>query len=258
MTTMHARRDFLRQLSALGALAAGGLLPGRARAGAPPKVQILGDSMIAGAIGLLFVELFEQRYGCTVERRGKVSSGLARPDFYDWIEAGAKAHAEFEPEVVLCMFGGNDGQGLYMGKDRRGEAQWIRYGDPGWDREYVRRINAFADAVAPTDQWLFWIGMPQMRLPKLHERVGHLNALFETEMAIRPHGRYLDVWSLLADRRGNYTDKLMVRGKKAKIRAADGVHLTRWGGQAVVDGLEPFIADTLDLAPVVTDASVER
>lgn len=235
---MQTRRRFLFQWASLAAAPL--LVSRRAHAGA--KILMIGDSMIAGGFGLFLAEDLQREHGHQVDRRGKSSTGLARPDFYDWITVGAVARAESKPTAVICMFGGNDGQGLYMG--RKANPEWIRYGEPEWTPEYRRRINAFADAVTADGELLFWIGMPQMRLDRLRERVGHMNTIYEAEMAIRPNARFVPIWDVLA-MNGEYSDHVMIDGKRTRVRTGDGVHLTPAGAHYLADYVRPHIADVL-------------
>ena len=233
---MTTRRRFL---SLLGAAPAAALVPGVAHAGGA-KVLMIGSSMMAGGFGLYLGQQLEAAHGCVVERRTKVSSGLARPDFHDWIANGAAAREEVQPDIVVCMFGGNDGQGLWMGPDQ--EPPWYRYGEPGWVPEYRRRVNQFADAVAPERERLFWIGMLQVRGDKLHERVAVMNTIYESEMAIRPNARYISTWDELTVN-GKYSDKIMVDGSRMRVRAGDGVHVSPTGAHVLADFIQPFIAE---------------
>jgi hypothetical protein len=250
------RRTFLNSLagaSATMALATG-LLRGRdALAGDPAlqadpeadakKVSILGDSMIAGGFGLYLEQALEKKQGHAVARHGKSSTGLARPDFYDWIKQGRHERESQHPDAVVVMFGGNDGQGLWMGK--KAEPKWIRYEEENWTPEYRRRVNAFADTVTGGGETLIWIGMPVMRPSKLHKRVGHMNDIYRAEMAIRPRAHFVDIWPLLADAAGKYTDHVKIEGKRVRVRAQDGVHLSRSGAHHLVGQVAPKIADIL-------------
>jgi hypothetical protein len=237
---MHPRRRFLSQCAALP-LACAPLLASR-RASAGAKILMIGDSMIAGGFGLFLAEDLEREHGYEVDRRGKSSTGLARPDFHDWITVGGAARAEAKPNAVVCMFGGNDGQGLYMGKTA--DPEWIRYGEPEWTPEYRRRINAFADAVTAAGEYLFWIGMPQMRLDRLRDRVAHMNTIYEAEMAIRPNARFVPIWDVLAVN-GKYSDHVEVAGKRTRVRTGDGVHITSQGAHYLADFVRPHIAGLL-------------
>ncbi len=216
-----ARRSFLGGalraplLGLLGGItgALTGLSPRRARAGTP-RVLLLGDSMIAGALGLFLENALRREHGYEVQRYGKSSTGLARPDFFSWMkEAKRQIEAFPAPDAVVAMFGGNDVQGLYMGREKRkggvrGNVKWITWHDEGWRHEYARRITEFADIVAPDGRLLFWISMPVMRPEKFHSRVHKVNTIARAEMAIRPGGRFIDIWRLLADSDGNYTDRI--------------------------------------------------
>lgn len=233
---MQSRRRFLTSLAALP-VASLAFAPRAARASA--KILMVGDSMIAGGFGLFLAQDLEREHGFEVDRRGKSSTGLARPDFHDWIRVGGAARAEAEPNAVVCMFGGNDGQGLYMGKD-----QWIRYGEPEWTPEYRRRVNAFADAVTANGERLIWIGMPQMRLDRLHDRVGHMNTIYAAEMAIRPNARFVPIWDVLAVD-GKYSDHLEIDGKRTRVRTGDGVHITTAGAHYLAEFVRPFVAGIL-------------
>ena len=197
-----------------------------------PKVLIVGDSMIAGGFGLYLARSLAKEHGYSVHRHGKSSTGLARPDFFDWIKEAKRVVKEFTPDVSVVMFGGNDVQGLYMGK-----GEWIRWNEPGWADEYAKRVNAFCDVIAPDGQKIYWVGMPVMRPPKFHHRVQRVNTIFRAEMAIRRGATFVDTWDVLADPQGEYADRIVVnppdahdapqaRGKRVRVRAGDGIHLS--------------------------------
>jgi hypothetical protein len=233
------RRRALALLAGVPTLA---LLPCPARAEAP-RILMIGSSTMAGGFGLYLGQDLEREHGCVIDRQGKPSTGLARPDFHDWVKAGAAARAAFRPDVVLCLFGGNDGQGLYMG--RRAAEEWIRWGEPGWIPEYRRRVNAFADAVAPSlTERLVWIGMQQVRAEQLRSRVAIMNEVFETEMALRPNARYVDTWGALSDN-GKYSDHMTVAGKRSRVRTGDGVHVTPSGAHVLADHVRPHVVAML-------------
>lgn len=246
------RRLLLSALGAAGAVA----LPrtGLAKAKAPPedpnatKILVLGDSMIAGGVGLFLENGLRREHGYNVRRKGKSSTGLARPDFFSWPKEAAAQVEAFQPDAVVAMFGGNDVQGLYMGK-----GEWITWPEPEWPAEYARRVNAFADIVAPAGQPLFWIGMPVMRPEKFHLRVQRVNTIYRAEMAIRPGGRFIDIWRLLADANGEYSDRLDVDGlpggKTERVRAGDGIHLSVAGAHRVAAHVRAIIHETLSGAP---------
>ena len=256
------RRGFMAGVAGLAGAAA--LRPGEARADrygpqGGTRVLVIGDSMIAGGFGLYLARALGER-GYDTTRRGKSSSGLARPDFFDWLAEAKRLVGETPYDATVVMFGGNDVQGLYMGK-----GEWITWDDEGWSEEYARRINALADIVAPAGQQLFWIGMPVMRPSKFHARVQRVNTIYRAEMAIRPGGMFVDIWSVLADEDGQYSDHIYVtqggtegdsqaepteppsedapkpKRKKILVRAGDGIHLTVAGAHYLTDHVEQVV-----------------
>jgi hypothetical protein len=243
------RRAFLHCLAGASALAAfshDSLALAGPEAGSAPnakKISILGDSMIAGGFGLYLEQALEKDPGYLVARQGKSSTGLARPDFYNWMKEGQSQCQKEHPDAVVVMFGGNDGQGLWMG--RKAEPKWIRYEEEGWTAEYRRRVNEFADVVSAGGKELIWIGMPVMRPTKLHSRVAHMNDIYRAEMAIRPNAHFIDIWPILANGEGKYADHVKVDGKKVRVRAQDGVHLSRSGAHHLVSQVAPQIAQIM-------------
>jgi len=229
------RRTFVLGVSA-GLTAA--LLPRGSRAASGKKILIMGGSQIAGGLGLYLGNQLEAQ-GYTVHRKAKSSSGLARPDFFDWPSEAARQYEEFRPDATVCLFGGNDGQGLHMGKGA--DPKWIRWDDAAWDAEYSRRVDAFAEAVSPEGEMVLWLGMPMVRPPKLRSRVHHMNEIFEATMAARDNRHFLSTWAVLADAKGGYTDHLVIDGKRVLLRGHDGVHLTVKGAHHVADAVAPMV-----------------
>jgi hypothetical protein len=235
-----------RAFTVAGTAAVATLLTRRAGAATPKSILLVGDSMIAGGLGLYMQRDLDKVHGYDTRRHGKTSSGLARPDFYDWMKVGKEIVDKAGPtDATIAMFGGNDVQGLYMG-----HGAWIRWPEAGWAEEYARRVNAFADIVAPDHRTLFWIGMPVMRPEKFHRKVQRVNTIYRAEMAIRPHAHYVDIWPLLADENGDYADRIQlepdpdetkgetkgeIKPKKVRVRAGDGIHLSPAGARFVAD-----------------------
>jgi len=208
-----------------------------ARAADGPKILVVGDSMIAGAFGVFLERALKKDYAVPVRRKGKSSSGLARPDFHDWHEAANEIVGAWKPEASVVMFGGNDVQGLYMGK-----GEWVRWQDEGWDEEYARRIDAFCDILAPAGERIFWVGMPVMRPAKFHARVQRVNVIYRARMAARTGATFVDAWDVLADENGEYADKIVIgasedgtAAKKIRVRAGDGIHLSPAGANVLRD-----------------------
>lgn len=251
-STDFARATITRRRWLGGLAAAAVWVPGLARAERyGPKdgtrVLIIGDSMIAGGLGLYLARALGREDGYNATRYGKSSTGLARPDFYDWDQRARELVLGRPFDATVVMFGGNDAQGI-----RKRSGGWIRWQDEGWREAYARRIVRLSDILAPQLQQIFWVGMPVMRPTQLHERVRRINTIARAEMAIRKNAKFVDIWSLLADQSGGYTDRIAVtpedgdgKPRPVVMRAGDGIHMTVAGARYVAEHVRQLVHTTL-------------
>ena len=73
------------------------------------KIWVLGDSMVQ-FFGETFVSMAEQSPVVDGTSEPRLSSGLSRPDYFDWPARVAQVMNEYDPDVVVLMFGGNGAQ----------------------------------------------------------------------------------------------------------------------------------------------------
>ena len=216
------------------------VLPRRAFAGGQ-TVLVMGGSTIHGALGE-YIETSLGESGFSTQRHARNSSGLARPDFYDWHAAAKKDIARYKPAAVVVNFGGNDGQALFMGESAK--PQWIKWDEEGWAAEYRRRVDSLAEILAANGARVFWMGMPEMKSNKLDGRMGRLNGIYEAAMQARPDGHYISTRGLMPGASG-YTEFAQVNGKKVRVRAEDGVHYSIHGARIVAAAVVPAVAEGL-------------
>lgn len=175
-----------------------------------------------------------------------VSTGLARPDFYNWPEHLLKDVLPSDPQVMVIMFGANDGQGM-TGTDRhvfqRGTQEWLD--------EYRRRVAATMDLLKDpdNDRLVMWVGPPVMRPGSGVHEMDQLNYIYATEAKSRPWIQYFDSWPFFADANMQYVGDLpnadgVVRGMRQK----DGVHLSTVGGNRLSWAVLARIGQYVDLS----------
>jgi hypothetical protein len=199
-----------------------------------------------GALGSELVEALEQ-LGLETRCESRGSSGLSRPDFFDWPTIGAQAYREFRPHATVVNFGGNDAQGQRMPPGQ--EPPWVRWPEPAWPAEYGRRVVAFANAVAPRGEHLFWLGMPAMRSVGFDNRLRKINRIVRSSLAGRPGARFVSLRRVLSRGQQRYSDELLVDGVETRVREPDGVHINRGGGRYVARKVAPQIRDALQASP---------
>lgn len=194
---------------------------------APLRVWVGGDSM-SQVFGQSLVAFIGQTDLMTSTLDYRISTGLTRPDFFNW---PAHLHSEMErldPEAVVIMFGANDAQGL-----ETPDGQIFQPGEEGWIADYRRRVAGTMDLLRDPDRdrLVYWVGQPIMRSASFSQRMATLNTIFEEEAATRPWVRYVDSYSMFANSAGAYEAFLPgVDGSVQDLRQGDGIHLSRPGG----------------------------
>ena len=184
------------------------------------KVLIAGDSMSQG-VGVM-LEAFAAEKGLQVESIGKASTGLTRPDYFDWPARLLEATAASDPGVVVLMFGGNDGQPI---TDAAGKAYQVA--DPEWAVEYGSRVAHVMDQLGAEGRKVVWIGSPNSSSSNMNKRLTVINQVLQQQAATRPWVTYLDAWALFAAPDGSFVASLPdADGQVRRMRNKDGYHLT--------------------------------
>ena len=164
---------------------------------------------------------------------GRVATGLTRPDVFNWFDEIRRQVKELKPKVVVLDFGGNDDK-AYM----TGLPDGVTIDDFGgsvWRREYARRVGGVMDVINRAGGFVVWIGLPQTRSADQTARFDVVNAVVEKQARKRPgRAAYIDTYRLFAGDDGGYTQYLRnLSGDLVQVRAADGVHFEREGGDMI-------------------------
>src|SRR5436190_2860905 len=160
--------------------------------------------------------------------KGVHSTGLSRPDYYNWpVELGADM-ARYRPDVVVIMVGGNDPQGV---QSPSGDAiAPFGVGDRRWGRTYRARVDRFIREASWGRTHVAWVGLPAMQDPAFSRNIGALDAIYQQEVARFPGTMYVDTWRLSTDANGHYATYLPnATGDLQLVREPDGVHFTSVG-----------------------------
>lgn len=194
--------------------------------GHPMHLYIAGDSML-GLPGMALTNLSNKTKLIKPMLDYRISSGLARPDFFNW-PAQIQAQAEeFDPGAAAVMFGANDNQPLQTAS---GEIH--QFGSDGWKKEYRRRVQDVIGLLFQNGvRRVYWIGQPVMPEASFNSQVKLMNQIYRG-VAEKTFGvRYIDAYGLLANGNGQYAQYLQdERGELQQVREQDGEHLTYAGG----------------------------
>jgi uncharacterized protein len=219
--------------------------PGPATTANPAKVFIVGDSD-AGTFGPYLQTLLDGTGIVETELDYKVSSGLARPDFFDWPAEIDRKLPEVNPDIVVATFGGNDGQGLAV------ESGEFIIGDPvdneaEWTEEYQARAGAVMDQLLAGGRTLIWVGIPNDDNPEVTARMAIQDRAAKAAAAERPEVIFVDTWTRFSGRDGNWAEFVIDPrdGVGKDVRAADGFHLNETGAEILALDIAQAVRDTL-------------
>ena len=210
-----------------------------AAAPAVRRVMIVGASSIQTDLGRALEREIEDDLGVEVLRHGRHSTGMARPDYFDWNARALELKEDFRPDLVIAQFGGNDGQGL---TDRDTGRAVARFFTDDWDAVYGARLEAFVDLFAADGVPVVILGMPAMRNAYHQSKMARINTV--TRAACERAGAYfVDTFAMTADAAGNPLARAEVDGRTRLVHAADGMHLSLYGSDMVAAGIVEALAE---------------
>jgi uncharacterized protein len=196
----------------------------------PLRVWVAGDSL-AEVPG----QGLERTAGRSLDIVGvesRLSTGLARPDLYNWFTRIPEAVHQLRAKIVVFSFGADDAHD-YMTGVPAGETLGP-LGSPSWDAEYRRRVDGVTRELAATGVYVVWLGLPIPDGLGFRHSFPIVNRILEEVAKAHPKSSmFVDTWHLLDDAHGRYTAYLRVHGKLTLIRLPDGVHYTAAGGDLV-------------------------
>ncbi len=177
---------------------------------------------------------------------GRISTGLARPDVFDWYRHIRRELEQSRPDVVVLGFGGNDDHDFVSGVPEG--VTTGSFGSPTWIAEYRRRVEAVMDLVSRR-ALLVWIGLPLTGDEEQTRRFELINGIVHAAARERP-GRveFVDTYTMFAGPDGGYAEYLTDdRGALVRVRRDDGVHFERPGGDLIADAVLARLREALDL-----------
>lgn len=207
----------------------------------PLRLLVAGDSLV----GYLPLVLDEEFAGRPVEviDAWQGSSGLVRPDYFDWPAELARLMDEHDPDVVVIGLGGNDTQPITL------PDQVLAQDDPAWQDEYAIRVDQALDAIEAPGRTLWWIGLPLSDRDNLEAMRPMMTEAMQGQVEKRPWAHYVETLDVLAPD-GVYAVHLPgPDGEPERVRADDGIHLSPAGMRRVVDSFIAQIEDERGIPP---------
>ena len=208
------------------------------------RVVVVGDSLASG-LGTYAERVFNPTL-VRVADQGRISTGLARPDYFDWPASMQQLVDDYRPDLVIVMLGENDAQALV---DAQGHVQ-TAVGTRAWPAGYAARVQEFARIATSGGARLVWVGLPIVRDTGRRALLARQNGIFQEMTNVVPNTAYLDTWNRFATRSGGYTTYYREpNGHLDVIREPDGVHFNSLGYQLVAQATADLAIAHLGLSP---------
>ena len=209
------------------------------------RVLIIGDQL-AGGMGAGLARMVEGQGNIQIINRFNESSGLARPEIYDWAAAIPKMTDGKNIATAIILMGLNDRRDIKLGD------KVLKFGSTEWNALYQQRVDAVIDALVAQHIQVLWMGEPPMSDPALDADMQNLTSIVQSRVAAKG-ATFIDLRTPLLNAQGGYTDHGPDdTGADKRLREGDGVTFLRLGnnrlGQiglaALNSGAAPMVASS--------------
>lgn len=214
----------------------------------PLKVYLAGDSQ-AYYLGLSlrqggFREIFD------VDVDNRHSTGLARPDYFNWPAYLVEKVSSATPDLIILSLGSNDWQAVSS------KGQRYAAGTAGWQAEWAWRLAVTFELLADTADHVVWLGLPPSSEKTFQTGFKMMNRIAADVASEFSYVTMVDIWDVFGGDnpyRASLTppEDLIspenMSGKPVKVRQSDGVHLNLEGSKWVADIVQKVIRHHWDV-----------
>lgn len=200
--------------------------------------MMLGDSLMED-FGPLMHRSLRHRAGLYFILTAKYSTGLSRPDYFNWPQNMELAVEQTMPDIIIFFMGANDAMPIRSG----GRALYPKNGEP-WRNAYRQKMDEILNIAAQHGCGVIWIGLPPMgsRYADLLQQT----TLAQREACEARNIPYIDTTRTLGDESGRFRSHMSKPdGRIVRLRAKDKEHLTDDGNRLVLQQLMPVLEEKL-------------
>jgi len=209
----------------------------------PLRVIVVGDSLAQG-IGFFAERVFQPNL-VNVVKQGRISTGLSRPDYFNWPAQMRHIVHRSRPDLTIVMLGENDGQSLVT----PGGDLVAQIGTTEFPAAYQQRVRRFAKLATTEGGHVIWVGLPQPRDTRRWDFVERQNRAFEDAASELPNVAFFDTWNTFAAPDGGYTAYYRDGNHVTLVRADDGVHFNADGYTILMRSVATFAQQQFQLDP---------
>jgi hypothetical protein len=194
------------------------------------RILFAGDSLMQGVAPHIRRSLCSGGGAHCVDL-SKPSSGLSQRWFHDWPRTIAQTLERERFTVLIVFLGANDPWDMIDGARR------IAFHSDVWRETYAERVRDIMRTARSSGTSVYWVGLPSMRVPRLHEGTFVQNRIFASVVQ-EEGGVFIPTRELLGDGADGFNRFLrLAGGREVAVRAEDGVHFTLTGQKLIADAV---------------------
>jgi hypothetical protein len=211
----------------------------------PKTILLMGSSMMATGFGAVLQDKLDEHPYVTCHRKAKSATGLARPDFFDWMATGTAEIEAHHPDLVIVLLGGNDGQDLQS----VGSGRHVVFKTDDWEPAYRGRVDEIITMLSSEGAEVLWFGVPRTNTIKLEAKLDMIRGIHRAAVEGNDAATYLDLTPFLEGEGGELIKEIRFQGKIRDMRGDDGMHLTMAGSRYLADKVVPEVLAAVGLPP---------
>ena len=214
----------------------------------PSKILLVGASSMRASLGRNLRKALQGWNSEQTEREvnlhAKLGTGLSRPDVYNWFTVTQDLVEEWNPQMVVAQFIGNDCQTLVTTEG----TESVAFSDSKWKEQYKERVLNYISMLQNQNIEVVLIGMPMVQSPTFQKRLQIANQQVQ-EAAQEKGVLFIDTWNFPLDDKGNLLKELRFNGRTYAFRHQDGIHFTRYGGEYMAEKIYHTLIQTYPIPP---------
>jgi uncharacterized protein len=190
-----------------------------------PLVYAIGSSTLGSHLGGILARDLKKA-GFKFRKWARASSGLARPDFHDWLSKIPDIAAEWKPAAFVISLGTNDYQAL-----RFKSGKWIGHENAKkWKKIYAIRVDQMLRRASGRNRKrvVVWIGPTPFAGKRARKLSRVINDIIMSRIqAFDGPAFFVDVYGKIVAKNGEIRSTIPMGGKDRKVYSRDRVHTTR-------------------------------
>ncbi|MEG4071584.1 DUF459 domain-containing protein [Microcoleus sp. Pol14C2] len=195
------------------------------------RFLFIGDSVMFD-LGIQLQYTLKKKYNIADTKIDyKVSTGLNRIDYYDWYARTRQVLNNYQPDVVIVLFGANDPQNII---DFQGKARVVMTKE--WQKAYQERVERYAKLLdASSVRKVYWIGQSIPKKSFYLKAFPIMNDIYKNASKSSSKIEFISTWETFGQAGKLVPVVANKSGKRGYVKNNDGLHFTSHGAQIISD-----------------------